>query len=142
MIGLVITGHAQFATGVSSALSLLAGALQDTKVVDFPGEQSPEELTTNIATAIDGLAGANGVLVCTDVLGGSPFKSAATLAAVRPNVRVIAGASLPLLIEAYMAHGAATDVDAFARQVVETARTSTMVYEPAPYVEEAVEDGI
>lgn len=142
MIGLVVTGHAQFASGITSALSLLAGELQDTRVVDFPGTQSPEELTANMAAAIDELTEAEGVLICSDVLGGSPFKSAATLAATHSRVRVIAGTNLPLLIEAYMAHEAATDVTAFAQRVVGTARTSTMIYEPAPYVEEVEEDGI
>lgn len=142
MVGLVVTGHAGFATGVSSALALLAGELRDVGVVDFPGTQSVDELGANLAAAIDGLGGTEGVLVCTDVLGGSPFKAAATLAAERPSVRVVSGANLPLLIEAYMAHGSATDVDAFARQVVEAARTSTLLYEPAPYVEEVEEDGI
>lgn len=142
MIGLVVTGHESFATGVSSALALLAGELQDVSVVDFPGTQPAEELGVNLTTAVDAFEEADGVLVCADVLGGSPFKAAAILAAERPGVRVVSGTNLPLLIEAYMAHGTAVDIDAFARQVVETARMSTSLYEPAPYVEETEEDGI
>ena len=142
MIGLVVTGHVGFASGVSSALALLAGELRDIGVVDFPGTQSVEELEANLAAVIDVFEEADGVLVCTDVLGGSPFKAAATLATARSSVRVVSGTNLPLLIEAYMAHGSATDIDAFARQVVEAARTSTLLYEPAPYIEEAEEDGI
>lgn len=135
MIGLIVTGHAHFATGVISALELLAGTLQDVKVIDYEGTQAPEELEAAIASAVDSFTDAAGVLVCTDILGGSPFKAAATIATENPSVRVVTGTNLALLISAYFAHAGATDIDGLVDQVLAEAHTGATKFELIPFAE-------
>lgn len=135
MIGLIVTGHAHFATGVTSALELLAGTLQDVKVIDYEGTQAPEELEAAIASAVDSFTDAAGVLVCTDILGGSPFKAAATIATENPSVRVVTGTNLALLISAYFAHSGATDIDGLVDQVLAEAHTGATKFELIPFAE-------
>lgn len=129
MIGIIVTGHAHFATGVTSALELLAGTLQDVAVIDYEGTQAPEELSAEIEKAIEGFAEADGVLICTDILGGTPFKCAATIATADSRVRVVTGTNLALLISAYFAHTGATDADALCTQVLEEARNGATKFE-------------
>ena len=129
MIGLIVTGHAHFATGIASALELLAGTLQDVAVIDYEGTQAPEELSAEIEKAIEGYADADGVLVCTDILGGTPFKCAATIATADARVRVVTGTNLALLISAYFAHAGATDPDALCAQILEEARNGAAKFE-------------
>ena len=71
MIGLIVTGHGHFATGLKSALALLGGEPSDFVAVDFPDGDTTEDLAAKLTAALEELAGCEGVLVCCDLLGGS-----------------------------------------------------------------------
>ncbi len=45
MIGLIVTGHGNFATGITSSLRLIAGEPHDYQAVDFLPEDSIDLLT-------------------------------------------------------------------------------------------------
>ena len=42
MIGLIVTGHGNFATGITSSLRLIVGEISDYEAVDFLPEDSIE----------------------------------------------------------------------------------------------------
>lgn len=100
MLGLLITGHGHFATGLNSSLELIAGAQPNVALVDFEADHSIETLKENLTKAFDSLKEYDGVLVLSDLPGGSPFKTAVELKYERPDqpIEVIAGTNLPLLI--------------------------------------------
>lgn len=100
MIGLLITGHGHFATGLNSSLELIAGAQPNVALVDFEADHSIEILKDNLTKALDSLKECDGVLVLSDLPGGSPFKTAVELKYERLDqpIEVIAGTNLPLLI--------------------------------------------
>lgn len=100
MIGLLVTGHGHFATGLSSSLELIAGAQPHTAFVDFEADHSVEILRENLAKAMDSLKDCDGILVLSDLPGGSPFKTAVELKFERQDqpMEVIAGTNLPLLV--------------------------------------------
>ena len=75
MVGVLITGHGNFATGLKTSVELIAGASDYFKYVDFPGD-STEKLSADQHKALDELKDCDGVLVLADLVGGSPFKSA------------------------------------------------------------------
>ena len=62
MIGLLITGHGQFATGLKSSLELITGITEHIKYVDFPGD-STEVLAAEQNKALDELKDCDGVLI-------------------------------------------------------------------------------
>ena len=100
MLGLLVTGHGHFATGLNSSLELFAGAQANVALVDFEADHSIEVLKDNLTKALDSLKEYDGVLVLSDLPGGSPFKTAVELKFERPDqaIEVIAGTNLPLLI--------------------------------------------
>ena len=100
MLGLLITGHGHFATGMYSSLELIAGAQTNVAYVDFESEHSVETLKENLPKAFDSLKEFDGVLVLSDLPGGSPFKTAVELKFERPDqvIEVISGTNLPLLV--------------------------------------------
>ena len=100
MLGLLVTGHGHFATGLNSSLELIAGAQPNVALVDFEADHSIETLKENLTNALDSLKEYDGVLVLSDLPGGSPFKTAVELKFERPDqaIEVIAGTNLPLLI--------------------------------------------
>jgi len=145
MVGLLITGHAHFATGLGSSLKLVAGMSDNIKLVDFEENHSTEILTANLNKAFDELKEYDGVLVMSDLAGGSPFKAAVECKFARPdqNIEVIAGTNLPMLLEGFMlasAFDAPLDV---ANMLLGTAADHIVRFE-LPVREEAneEEDGI
>lgn len=100
MLGLLVTGHGHFATGLNSSLELIAGAQPNVALVDFEADHSIETLKENLTNALDSLKEYDGVLVLSDLPGGSPFKTAVELKFERPDqaIEVISGTNLPLLI--------------------------------------------
>ncbi len=131
MIGLIVTGHGHFATGLESALALLGGEPNDFIAVDFPDGEGTDDLTAHLAQALEELSACDGVLVCCDLLGGSPFKAAVTLAQGRADVRVIAGTNLPLLLETHLTRAGYTSVEALADAALSSGHASLVKFEMA-----------
>ena len=100
MLGLLVTGHGHFATGLNSSLELIAGAQPNVALVDFEADHSIEVLKDYLNKALDSLKEYDGVLVLSDLPGGSPFKTAVECKFERPDqaIEVISGTNLPILI--------------------------------------------
>ena len=69
MVGIIITGHSNFATGIVSAVRLVAGEQKNLEVVDFYDTYSTEELRTKLIEALDRLDGCEDIIVFTDIVG-------------------------------------------------------------------------
>lgn len=110
MIGLIITGHGHFASAITSSIRLIAGDQPNYFPVDFDGEGT-SKLENELKSAIEKLKDCEGIIVFSDLAGGSPFKIAATLAQGHPNIRVLSGTNLPMLCEIAMARTMINDLD-------------------------------
>lgn len=129
MIGIVLTGHGNFASGLSSSLKLIVGIPENFRSVDFLPEDSIEELTGKIEAAMEELHTCDQLLVLTDLKGGSPYNVATKLRLQKglDKVAVVAGTNLPCLIEASM--GTDTqDVKAFAQALVKSTREQVELF--------------
>ncbi len=103
MIGIVVCGHGHFGTGVVSALKLLVGEVDFLVGIDFEGYAGEEELSANIKKKVEKMKKSFGqVFLLCDILGGSPFKCAATLYAGDENVKILYGANLGMAVELCM----------------------------------------
>lgn len=103
MIGIIVTGHGNFATGMVNALELLAGSPEALEAIDFEGSQSGEALSEIICNSAMKMDDGNGVLVMTDLRGGTPFNISTQLSMSKcKNLEIVAGSNLPMLVEAYM----------------------------------------
>ena len=98
MVGIIITGHANFALGMMSAVKLVFGSPENLKIVNFSEEDSSEVLENNIKTAIHELKECDGLLCFTDIAGGTPFQVASRLSMEEAEMRVISGTNLPMLL--------------------------------------------
>ena len=124
MVGLLITGHGHFATGLGSSLKLITGNTENIVYVDFEADHSTDTLTENINKGLDELKDCDGVLVLSDLAGGSPFKSAVECKVARPDqaIEVLAGSNLPMLIEGSMAMAAFDSPLDMAQSLIETGK--------------------
>ena len=144
MVGLLITGHGHFATGLGSSVRLITGNTENIVYVDFEENHSTDTLTENLNKALDELKDCDGVLVLSDLAGGSPFKSAVECKVARPDqaIEVLAGSNLPMLIEGSMAMAAFDSPLDLAQSLIETGKDYIVRFELTAHEDNAEEDGI
>lgn len=122
MVGIIVVGHGEFAKGVSSSVELIAGKQENYETIDFTSDITPEVLSEKIEEAIVRLNNEVGVLIFTDLKGGTPFKEAVESSLKHDNVKVIAGTNIAMLLEAALMRVSVTDITHFAKSLVETGK--------------------
>lgn len=126
MIGIVITGHGHFPSGILSAVELVAGKPENVVCIDFTSGQSSDELKEALTHGIVALEGED-VLILADLVGGTPFNMSAMVKQElsEKNIRLIAGLNMPALVEAVFSRGM-SDLDHLA-DMVKTAGVNGVV---------------
>lgn len=142
MIGLIVTGHGNFATGLTSSLALIAGEPEHYVAVDFLAEYSIDDLERELNKAFDKLKDCEGILVLSDLGGGSPFKTAVTIGYPKGNVEILAGTNLPMLIEVNMGRKFIEELPTLTDMAMNTGKDQVVRYEFVPIVQDIPEDGI
>ena len=134
MIGLVITGHGQFAAGLVSALELLIGHQDLLTAVDFEAGQNEDLLTEHLKHAVEGMHTCDEILILCDMIGGSPYKCAVRLTAILPKLTVIYGINLCMALELTMRcrMGLDRDAGALADEMIDTGKAQIGKYRPVP----------
>ncbi|KGQ70928.1 hypothetical protein A1D23_00620 [Chelonobacter oris] len=102
MICIIVLGHGHFASGIQYAINQIIGEQENIAFIDFPESKSPAQLKDEILTTLEQCEHRDGVLFCSDILGGSPFRTASLISQQLPISEVITGTNLQMLIECSM----------------------------------------
>ncbi|NRB16175.1 MAG: PTS fructose transporter subunit IIA [Rhodobacteraceae bacterium] len=98
MIGIVIVAHGGLAREYVAAVEHVVGELPSLRAISIRPEDDRDTKQKEICTAANAVDSGSGVVVVTDLFGGSP--SNLSLQACAPsNRRILYGANLPLLIK-------------------------------------------
>lgn len=98
MIGIVIVAHGGLATEYLSAVEHVVGEQTGIQAIAIGPEDDRVLKQTEICEAADSVDLGDGVVIVTDMFGGSP--SNLSLRACSPeNRRIVYGANLPLLVK-------------------------------------------
>lgn len=98
MIGIILTGHGSFPSGMLESIQLITGEVKQIKVIPF--EEDQDKLRGKLELAINEVESGSGVVCFTDLAGGTPFNVSSKLAAQKENIRVIGGTNSPMLLSA------------------------------------------
>lgn len=101
MISILITGHANFSSGLYSTLKMVFGVNKNIEFVEFLESDTSENLKYRIREKIKKLLQNSDAVIClTDIKGGTPFKICCELSLELTNkkISVISGANIPMLI--------------------------------------------
>lgn len=98
MIGLVIVAHGTLAEAFLAALEHVVGPQPHVVAVPIQPNDDLHERQSAINAAVEQVEQGNGVILITDMFGGTP-SNLALGASTGPTVEVIYGASLPLLVK-------------------------------------------
>ena len=142
MIGLLVTGHANFASGITSSVNLIAGEQEAYRYVDFLPTYSLEDLSRELGKAMDELKDCESILVFADLVGGTPFRTAVEVGYPRGNVNVIGGSNLPMLLEVAVARKFEDDLEELTKTALETGKEQVLKYEFQAVEQEISDDGI
>lgn len=98
MIGIVIVAHGHLAREYLAAVEHVVGAQAGVRTVAIEANHDRNDKQTEICTAAEEVDRGDGVIVVTDMFGGSP--SNLSLRACKPSGRrILYGANLPMLIK-------------------------------------------
>ena len=98
MIGLVIVTHGGLAVEVRLALEHIVGPQTQLETISIGPEDDASVRRTEILDAIQRADSGEGVIVLTDMFGGTPSNLAISVMD-EANVEVIAGINLPILVK-------------------------------------------
>ena len=113
MIGLVLVTHGRLAVEFVTAMVHVVGPQSAISTVCIGPDDDMESRRADIAKAIEEVDDGNGVIVLTDLFGGTPSNLAISLMEAG-RIEVIAGINLPMLIRLESARRRMNVVDAVA----------------------------
>ena len=100
MVGILLLTHAPLGQAfIAAATHVFRGVPVQTEAIEVLADQDPEEIKKLAQQAIARINDGSGVLVITDVMGGTPSNCTLQLC-VPGEIEVIAGISLPMLLRA------------------------------------------
>jgi len=97
MIGVVVVTHGQLATELLNATETIVGDLPRFAAVSIGWHEDTEDARGEIEQAVARVRQDRGVLILTDMFGGTPSNLALTF--LGDDVEVITGVNLPMLIK-------------------------------------------
>ena len=98
MIGIVIVAHGQLAREYLAAIEHVVGHQEGIRAIGIEANHNRGRTENEICEAADAVDTGSGVVMVTDLWGGSP--SNLSLSACRPaDRRILYGANLPMLIK-------------------------------------------
>ena len=98
MIGIVIVTHGRLAEELRSAMEHVVGVQRNVDVICIGPDDDMDNRRADIEACIDRCETGDGVVLLTDMFGGTPSNLAISMME-RKGVEVIAGVNLPMLVK-------------------------------------------
>ena len=98
MIGLVLVTHGALANEFKAAMEHVVGPQENVETIPIGPDDNVEQRRDDILDAVDRANTGSGVIILTDMFGGTPSNLAISVMQNR-DVEVIAGVNLPMLVK-------------------------------------------
>jgi len=125
MIGVVVVTHGQLATELVNAAEAIIGDLPQFAAVSIGWHHDVDDAREEIHQAITRVQGPSGVLLLTDMFGGTPSNLALTFLEAN-RVEILTGVNLPILIKLASLQSS-SDLLGVAREIREAGRNAIWV---------------
>jgi mannose/fructose/sorbose-specific phosphotransferase system IIA component len=99
LIGVLIVTHGRLGEALLEAAAMLVSESACLRAVGFQPGEGVEDLDAKVRAALAELAPNDGVLCLADLPGGSPARVLGGLVFERPDLELVTGANLPMLVE-------------------------------------------
>ena len=125
MIGVVVVTHGHLSIELVNAAEMIVGDLPQFTAVSIGWHDDVNDAREDISQAIDRVRGEAGVLLLTDMFGGTPSNLGMTFLE-KDRIEVITGVNLPMLIKLASLRSS-SDLLAVAREMREFGRNAIWV---------------
>jgi PTS system mannose-specific IIA component len=98
MIGLIVAAHFNLAREMVAATELIVGKQKQFAYVDIFPDEDVEVIKSRIVSAIKATSAGDGVIILTDMFGGTPSNISLSFLE-EGKIEVVAGVNLPMLIK-------------------------------------------
>ncbi|MGX1498874.1 PTS sugar transporter subunit IIA [Roseibium aggregatum] len=98
MIGLVLVTHGRLAEEFKAALEHVVGPQEQVETISIGPDDDMEQRRQDILAAVEAANSGQGVVLLTDMFGGTPSNLAISVMDGK-SVEVVAGVNLPMLIK-------------------------------------------
>ena len=99
MIGIVIVAHGRLAESLVEAAEMIVGSSTQMKACSFGQESSVDTLRKMVKTSIKEVDTGDGVIILTDMFGGTPSNISLSFLE-DAKIEVVTGVNLPMVINA------------------------------------------
>jgi len=97
MVGILIVSHGKLAEALISSVQFFVGNLQRVKGISIWPRDRKEEVKDRIQKGVEEVDDGDGVVILTDVLGGTPTNLSLSILEDE-KVEVVTGVNLPMLL--------------------------------------------
>ncbi|HDR0722861.1 TPA: PTS mannose transporter subunit IIAB [Pasteurella multocida] len=123
-IAIMIATHGVAAEQLLKTTEMLIGEQDNVATIDFvPGENAETIMTKYQEKLSTTLSHCDEVLFLVDTWGGSPFNAANRVADGKPNMDIVTGVNVPMLVETFMARDDGPTLPELVAIALETGRT-------------------
>ena len=130
MVGLIVIGHGNFATGITSSLELIMGMPKDYIPIDFIDTDSKLDLEKKIDLGLNHLDYCDEIIVFVDLFGGTPFNIAMEKRITYSKIRVFYGVNLGMLMTIVSQRNFNSDCSEITKNLVSVAREQIGEFTP------------
>ncbi|MBP7793097.1 MAG: PTS sugar transporter subunit IIA [Candidatus Goldbacteria bacterium] len=102
MTGIIIASHFTLAESLKETIELIIGKRENVSSASLSKNEKVENFSERLKNEVIKLNKDSGVIIFTDMFGGTPSNIALSLFAGDDDVKIISGFNLPIVIEAIM----------------------------------------
>ncbi len=97
-IGIILVTHMDYGSALLRSAEFISGPVQDCACIQIDSSVSVEDAVHRLREAVSILNRGQGVLLLTDMFGGTPTNLSLSLMGSRKDVEVLTGVNLPMLL--------------------------------------------
>lgn len=125
MINLVVATHGNFGKELVKSAGMLAGDTSSIKTLSLMPGMSFEDFVSQADKMVSQLEGET--LCFVDLFGGTPSNTMSALTRKYPNLKVVTGVNLPILLDTFLKiQSGETDIDELVKNAIDVSKTSAV----------------
>ena len=130
MIGIIIATHGELSSGMLKTANLFIKDLENVVTVSLTENLGPDKFIKKLEKAIDEVDQGQGVLIMTDLFGGTPANSSWEIISKSSNVQCITGINLGMILEVLLQRDGEKTLTELVMSAKEAGVNSIKVLEP------------
>lgn len=101
-VAVVLMSHGHYAQEALKSAEMIIGELDNVATIAVTPEKDLDAVVSELQEVLKTVDDSNGVLLLSDILGGTPSNVAGTIVMTKENVLGITGFNLPMLLELFV----------------------------------------